>query len=493
MKTNTSKSNYDNSFRDAISTVDTDGKRIFLHPTKPPKRKFFNARVIVSIVLLTLLFGVPFIKIGGQPLLLLNVIDRKFFIFGQLFVPQDFHIFGFGMLLFMVFIVLLTVVWGRFWCGWLCPQTIFMEMVYRRVEYWIEGDAPAQKRLNKQDWNSEKIRKKLTKHTLFVLISFLLANMALSYFIGVERLQEMMTGNPTKNWATFVAVMITSATIYYIYASFREQICTTFCPYGRLQGVLLDKKSVIVSYDYKRGEPRGKVKKQAPNPKIKLVAFIDTTPQLGDCIDCNLCVRVCPTGIDIRNGTQMECVNCTACMDACDSIMEKVDRPEGLIRYASEEEIETGVRTIWNARSIAYTIVSVLLLGIMGFMLTSRNSVETTIMRAPGQLYQKADNGDIRNLYTLQIANKTVDDMAIELKLSSHSGELTVVGNTINLKGKEIVDGVFFIQIPKKELDGIKTEIEIKIYSEGKLLEKVETNFMGPNKISRKSKVISPK
>lgn len=465
------KSNYDEDFRNAISTVDTDGKRIFLHPTKP-SGKFFNARVVVSVILLALLFGVPFIKIGGQPMLMLDVIDRKFFILGKLFVPQDFHLFVVGMLLFFVFIVLFTVVWGRIWCGWLCPQTIFMEMVYRRIEYWIEGDAPAQRRLKQQEWNAEKIRKKGIKHFLFVLISFLLANMALSYFIGVERLQEMITGVPTENWATFLAVIITTVVIYYIYARFREQVCTTFCPYGRLQGVFLDKKSVIVSYDHKRGEPRGKVKKQvevAANP-------------LGDCIDCGLCVRVCPTGIDIRNGTQLECVNCTACIDACDSIMEKVDRPTGLIRYASEEEIVTGKRDIWNTRSIAYSLVLVVLLGVMSFLLVARNVIETTIMRAPGQLYQKVENGDIQNLYTMQVANKTVEDMPIMLKLHSHQGKLTIVGDTLVLKGKEVVDGVFFMQIPKAQLDGLKTKVEVGIYSDGKLLETVSTNFMGPNR-----------
>jgi len=466
---NQGKSNYNQDFRDAISTVDTEGKRIFLYPTKP-SGSFFNARVVVSIVLLALLFGVPFIRIGGQPMLMLAIIDRKFFILGKLFVPQDFHIFVMGMLLFFVFIVLFTVVWGRIWCGWLCPQTIFMEMIYRRIEYWIEGDAPAQRRLNNQAWTTEKIQKKAFKHFLFLVVSFLLANMALSYFIGVDRLQQMVSGVPTENWATFLAVIITTVVIYYIYARFREQVCTTFCPYGRLQGVFLDKKSVVVSYDYKRGEPRGKVQKKATV----------TANPLGDCIDCGLCVRVCPTGIDIRNGTQLECINCTACIDACDSIMEKVDRPTGLVRYASEEEIETGKRDIWNTRSIAYSVVLVVLLAVMGFLLGARNIIETTIMRAPGQLYQTAENGDIRNLYTLQIANKTVEDMPITLQLHSHQGELTIIGDSILLEGKELVDGVFFVQIPKAQLNGLKTKIELGIYSNGKLIESVDTNFMGP-------------
>lgn len=468
--TKQSQSKYQEEFRDAISTVDKDGKRIFLYPTKP-KGRFFNARVAVSIVLLALLFGVPFLKVNGQPFLLLDVIDRKFFIFGQLFVPHDFHIFVLGMLLFFVFIVLFTVVWGRIWCGWLCPQTIFMEMVYRQVEYWIEGDAPAQRRLNNAPWTQEKIIKKTSKHIIFMAISFLLANMFLSYFIGVERLEAMITRPPAENWTTFLTVAITTGLIYYIYARFREQVCTAFCPYGRLQGVFLDKKSVVVSYDHVRGEPRGKKKKKATTEEKNA---------LGDCIDCGLCVRVCPTGIDIRNGTQLECVNCTACIDACDSIMEKVDLPKGLVRYASEEEIVTGKRNIWNSRTLAYSAVLVILIGVMGFMLTSRNIVETTILRATGQLYQKLDNGNIQNLYTFQVVNKTIDDMPIEIKLESHAGELSVIGGEVVLPGKEMAEGAFLIQMKPSQLDGMKTKVLIGIYSDGKPLEKIKLGFLGP-------------
>jgi len=468
---------YQEEFRDAISTVDQDGKRIFLHPTKP-KGKFFNYRKIVSIILLVILFGVPFLKVNGQPFLLLDIIDRKFFIFGQLFVPQDFHIFVFGMLLSFVFIVLFTVVWGRIWCGWLCPQTIFMEMVYRQVEYWIEGDAPAQRRLNNSPWNQEKIMKKGAKHAIFVMISILLANMFLSYFIGIERLQGMVTKSPVENWSLFLTVAVLSGLIYYVYARFREQVCTTFCPYGRLQGVFLDKKSVVVSYDHVRGEPRGKLKKNLEN-----------TQSLGDCIDCGLCVRVCPTGIDIRNGTQLECVNCTACIDACDSIMDKIGKPDGLVRYASEEEIITGKRNILNARSIAYSVVLLVLLGIMGFMLGTRSTLETTILRAPGQRYQKTDDGRIQNLYTFQVANKRVEDTPFELKLIAPQGELTIIGEestSFILKGKEITNGAFLVRLTPEELEGFETDIQLSIYSGEQLIENVEINFIGPHRIKPK-------
>lgn len=465
----TGKSKYQESFRDAISTVDEQGKRIWLHPTKPSGRHF-NARAVVSVILLVFLFGAPFLKINGQPFLLFDVLDRKFVILGQLFVPQDFHIFVFGMLLFFVFIVLFTVVYGRIWCGWACPQTIFMEMLYRRIEYWIEGDAPAQRRLKKAPWNAEKIRKKGIKHALFILVSVLLANMFLAYFIGVERLQAMVTQSPVNNWGTFVAVGVTTGLIYFIYARFREQVCTTFCPYGRLQGVLLDENSIAVSYDYVRGEPRGKMKKN------------EEDANKGDCIDCGLCVRVCPTGIDIRNGTQLECINCTACIDACDSIMDKIEKPRGLVRYASEKEIETGKSSLVNARSMAYTGVLVILLGVMGFLLVSRTALETTILRAPGTMYQKTEAGMLRNLYTVQLVNKTVEPMEITLKLESHDGKLEMVGgNTLHLKPKEVTDGAFFLEIAPDYLKATKMDVYIGVYDkEGRLIEQVKTGFVGP-------------
>lgn len=462
------KSNYKESFRDSVSTIDKEGKRIWLYPTKPLGR-YFNARVVVGVVLLIALFAAPFLTINGQPFLLLDVLDRKFVIFGQLFVPQDFHIFVLGMLLFFVFIVLFTVVYGRLWCGWACPQTIFMELIYRRIEYWVEGDAAAQRRLAKSKWTEEKIRKKAIKHSLFLLVSLLLANMFLAYFIGVERLKAMILQPPTENWATFVAVAITTGLIYYIYARFREQVCTTFCPYGRLQGVLLDKNSITVAYDHVRGEPRGKLKKEAA---------LDIT---GDCIDCGLCVRVCPTGIDIRNGTQLECVNCTACIDACDSIMDKIEKPRGLVRYASEHEIETGERKIWSVRTFAYTGVLIILLASMGFLLGTRGALETTILRAPGSRYQKTEDGQLQNLYTLQVVNKTVEDIQVELKLENPKGTLTVVGDSpLAVKGKELADGAFFLKIDPALLEKTKIDVTIGVYVDGKQMETVSTTFVGP-------------
>jgi len=469
---------YKEGYRDGVATVDVEVKRIWMYPKKP-SGTFYNYRKIVSYLLLVILFTGPFLTIGGEPILMLNVLERKFVILGQLFVPQDFHIFVIGMIITVLFVVLFTVTFGRIWCGWTCPQTIFMEMVFRRIEYLIEGDATAQRNLNNSPWTGEKIRKKTIKHIVFALISFFIANMFLGYIVGGYNLIEMVTSSPLENWTVFVSLSIFTAIFYYVFAFFREQVCTSFCPYGRLQGVLLDKDSINISYDYVRGEPRGKLKKQPADDVLEEALQ-------GDCIDCNACVRVCPTGIDIRNGTQMECINCTACIDACDEIMVKIDKPKGLIRYASEAEIEKGTKFKFTTRMYAYSGILILLLGVLGYMLTSREIIETTILRAPGQMYQLTETGNVRNLYTIQVVNKSAEAMPLNLKLGAPKGELTLVKGALELKAASMVDGAFFLEFAKSELSGFKTDVVVEVWSQGKKIEEVNTTFVGPRAENKK-------
>jgi cytochrome c oxidase accessory protein FixG len=458
------------SFRDRISTVDASGKRVWIYPKKP-KGKFYNVRTMVSIVLLAILFAGPFIKINGEPLLLLNIMERKFVIFGQIFWPQDFYLFVFGTLVLVVFIILFTVVYGRIFCGWVCPQTIFMEMVFRRIEYWIEGDYTAQRKLDKQPWNRKKILKKTSKHLIFYAIAFLIGNTFLAYIIGIEELKNIVTAPPTEHIGGFTAMLLFSFAFYFVFAKFREQVCTNVCPYGRLQGVLLDRKSIVVAYDYKRGENRGKFRKGENRDEAGK----------GDCIDCHQCVQVCPTGIDIRNGTQLECVNCTACIDACDNIMERVGLPKGLIRYASEENIAEGKKFRFTARSIAYSIILVLLAGVLAGLLVMRTDVETSILRTPGMLYQDQGDNKISNLYNIKIINKTNKDMPIHLELMDEKGSIQMVGNeNFYLEKQGVAESALFVIFDKNDLQKMKTEIHIGVYSEDKLIEKVKTNFLGP-------------
>ena len=285
---------YDEEFRDTLGTVDAQGKRIWVYPKKP-KGAFHNKRLIVSIILLGMLFSGPFIKIGGQPLLLFNFFERKFVLFGVAFWPQDFHLFGLAMIAMFVFVILFTVVFGRIWCGWACPQTIFMEMVFRKIEYWIEGDANQQRKLASAPWTTKKIFKKGAKQLIFIAISILIAHTLMAYLVGIDQVKLIVSSSPFENWTGFLATTFFTGVFYWVFAYFREQACVAVCPYGRLQGVLLNKDSMAVSYDFVRGEPKGLLKKGI------------TQEGNGDCIDCKLCVHVCPTGIDIRNGTQLEC------------------------------------------------------------------------------------------------------------------------------------------------------------------------------------------
>ena len=307
-------------FRDSIGTINEEGKRSWVYPKKPVGKRY-EYRKLVSYVLLIFLFGAPFIHINGNQFLMFNVLERRFNIFGFPFWPQDFHLFVIIMITGVVFVVLFTVAFGRLFCGWICPQTIFMEMVFRRIEYWIEGDRGKQMRLDKMPWNAEKLRKRITKWSIFFIISFLIANVFLAYLIGSERLIQYITDGPANHVGTLISLLIFTSVFYFVFAWFREQVCIIVCPYGRLQGVLLDNKSIVVAYDHKRGE------KEAGRAKFKKSEDRAATGK-GDCIDCAQCVQVCPTGIDIRNGTQLECVNCTACIDACNQMMEAVNLPK---------------------------------------------------------------------------------------------------------------------------------------------------------------------
>ncbi|MAC93904.1 MAG: cytochrome c oxidase accessory protein CcoG [Flavobacteriales bacterium] len=464
----------DQSFRDSIGTVDEEGKRKWVYPKKP-KGKLYNARTWVSIFLLAILFSGPFIRIDGQPLLLINIIERKFVIFGQIFWPQDFYIFVLIMLAGVLFIVLFTVVFGRLFCGWVCPQTIFMEMVFRKIEYWIEGDFKHQKRLNDGPWNGEKIRKKVLKHGIFFLISFIISNTFLAYIIGSEALIDIITDNPMNHIGGLVSILIFTGVFYWVFSWFREQVCIVACPYGRLQSVMLDRNSIVVAYDYIRGEIRGKFKKNEDR----------TQANKGDCIDCNQCVDVCPTGIDIRNGTQLECVNCTACIDACDHMMESVGLPKGLIRYDSEEGIVNKSAKKFTPRSIGYSIVLLLIMGLVSFLLISRTDVDASILKTPGQQYQKRENNQVSNLYNYKIINKTFEEIPAEIRMMEGEGEIQYIGNNQELiiPSESMAEGTFFLIRNMDDIEDRNTKVRLGIYSkEGELLDEVKTSFAAPVK-----------
>lgn len=456
------------SFRDRIATVDASGKRKWIFAQKP-KGKFYNARTIVSYAFFIIFFTLPFIYINGRPLFLFNVTQAKFILFGKVFWPQDFFIFGLTMITFIVFIVLFTAAFGRLFCGWVCPQTVFMEMFFRKIEYFIEGDAAQQKQLSQGPWNGKKTFRKALKHFVFYLMSFVIANFFLSYIIGVKELWKIITEPVSQHIGGLFAIAIFSAVFYAVYAFFREQACTVVCPYGRLQSVLLDKNSMLVAYDYKRGEPRGKFDKREERT-------------IGDCIDCYQCVRVCPTGIDIRNGTQLECVNCTACIDACDDVMNRIHKPKGLVRYASENGIANHEKLRYTTRMKMYTVLLGILLSILAFLLFTRKDVDATIMRTPGQLFQERGTDSVSNLYNIKVANKTIHKVPLQLKLENANGSIEIIGShhIIDVEKEGQGAGSFFVILPKNSIHERKSTLRIGLYEGDRRIDVIKTSFLGP-------------
>ena len=453
-------------YRDKISTVDSEGKRVLVYP-KQPRGNFYSARSFVTIFLLLVLFGIPFLKISGHPFLLLDFLGRKFYIFGIAFWPQDLHLFGIALITLIVFVVLFTSVFGRIFCGWICPQTIFMEMVFRRIEYWIEGGPSKQKKLKKAPWSIIKLFKKGLKLIIFFAIAFIISNTLLAYFIGVEELFNIVTEPVSGHTGGFIAMTIFTFVFFADFVFFREQACILVCPYGRLQGVLLDENSIVVHYDFSRGEPRGKGRRAKDS-------------KFGDCINCHQCVDVCPTGIDIRNGTQLECVNCTACIDACNTIMDKINKPRGLIRYDSFNGIISGKNNIFNPRIIGYISVFIVLIGFLSFLLASRKPIEATILRTPGTLYQELVEDHITNMYNIKVVNKSYEKRNITLRLISPSnGEIRMVTKLI-LDEDDLSESVIFIDIPKSVISSTKVPIIIEVLSDGNPIEIYETAFVAP-------------
>lgn len=455
-------------FRDRISTVDEKGKRVWIFPKKPSGR-YFNYRKILSYVLLALLFGLPFVKVEGEPFLIFNILERKFIVFGNIFWPQDLYIFALGMIIAVVFIILFTIIFGRLFCGWVCPQTIFMELVFRRIEYWIDGDFRHQKKLREGPWNKDKIIKRFSKHAIFWVISFVIANTFLSYIIGVDELGKIIASPVSEHLGGFTAIVVFSTVFYLVFSLLREQVCTTICPYGRLQGVLLDQDSMVIAYDYVRGENRGRFRKNEDR----------TAVDKGDCIDCYQCVHVCPTGIDIRNGTQLECVNCTACIDACDDMMEGVGLEKGLIRFVSENGIKNRTGFQWTPRVKAYTSLLAGLMLTMVILLATRTDFQSKVTRQRGTTFQITEDGQVSNIFEIYLLNKTRKEYDITLELDSDHGTIETVVKNLHLAPEEELKERFVIKVPYTEVSSSEV-VYINVYGNGKQIQRVKTKFLGP-------------
>ena len=455
------------SYRDRVSTVNKLGSRNWVYALKP-KGKWFNYRKFLAYFYLAIFFIMPFVKINGLPFLMINVLKGRFILFTKIFWPQDFFIFALAMIIFIVFIVLFTVVFGRLFCGWVCPQTVFLEFIFRPIEWIIEGSPNQQKKLNEHKWSKEWIWKKSLKHFIYFFISFLIAHTFLAYILGIDEVFKILREPIHQHIALLSGLIIFTYLFYGVFAFVREIVCTTICPYGRLQGVMFDQDTMQISYDYNRGEPRGKYNKKEERKE-------------GDCVNCFKCVQVCPTGIDIRNGLQMECVGCTACMDACDEVMDALHFEKGLIRYASENEISNGKKFVFNARMKSYSVLLFVLFAILMSLVLTRKSIDTYISRVKGPLYQEVGEDKLSNLFDAKIINKTKYDTPISLKLEEKKGEIKLIGKKeIILKNEAINEFVFFLEIPKKEIKERSSNIKIGVYKDGEKIQVIRTKFLGP-------------
>ncbi len=456
----------DSSFRDKISTVDTKGKRKWQYVLKP-KGKFYTWRSILSLIYLVLFFAIPFIKINGNPFFLFNIPDARFVFFGKVFLPQDFILLGVGMLVSLLFIIVFTLIFGRVFCGWACPQTIFMEMVFRKIEYWLEGSATKQQKINNGKWTTEVYLRKTIKHIIFFIISFIIANTFLAYIIGVDQLFKIISEPVTQHFVGFVAIILFTIVFYLVFAFVRELVCTVVCPYGRLQSVLLDKNSIVVAYNYIRGEPREKPGRSRNTDS-------------GDCVDCNLCVKVCPTGIDIRNGTQLECVNCTACIDACNTMMAKINKPLHLITYASENNIVNGEKPRFTYRIKAYSVMLILMIGLLVTLLVTRSMFDATILRVPGQTLQENADGTISNLYRIKVVNKNSYKKPYHLAIEGNKGTIAYIGKPLDsLESFELKEETFFIKLQPEAITQRKQKLTLNIMSNNKVVAQKKVSFIG--------------
>lgn len=458
------------SFRDRLYTIGEGGRRKWVFATLPQGR-YTLMRHVVALLLIALFVVLPHVKYEGEPFLLLNVMQRKFILFGMVVWPQDTYMLGIGMLAFVVGVILFTVVYGRIWCGWACPQTIFMEIIFRRIETWIDGSPAQQKALRERPLDAGKFWRRSLKFVIFFSIIFYSVNNFAVFFIGKPYLFDAYRAGFAGHPYLLAYLIVITGVGMIIYWWFREQTCSVICPYGRLQGVLLDNDSLIVAYDYRRGEPRGAA---MPVEQRKSAG-------LGDCIDCKNCVRVCPTGIDIRNGTQLECINCTACMDACDAVMDRIKLPRGLIRITSERSIREGTSHRLNWRAYAYSGVLILLLGFFMYLLLSRAPVEATVLRTPGTFFQPYDSTHISNLYNLRIVNKTRQDQVIRLQELNTGGVIKISGgaDTIIVKKESSIETLFFLVLPVSEAQVDKRELVFRFFIGTRPVQDFKSTFVG--------------
>ena len=461
-------------FRNELASITRDGRRRWIYARQPTGR-FYRWRTVLSWFLLAFLFLAPFITVNGQPLVLLDIVERRFALFGLVFWPQDFYLVVLLALTALVGLALSTAAVGRIWCGWLCPQTVFMEMLFRKIEYLVEGTAVQQLRRNRGPWNADRLRRVLLKQAIFFALSFVIANVFLAYIIGADELLTIVTDPPQEHLAGLAAITVFSFVFYAVFARFREQACLVACPYGRVMSSLIDRHTIKVTYDTRRGEPRGKIGSARSSGEAAK----------GDCVDCHYCVTVCPTGIDIRNGIQLECLDCTACIDACDDVMRRIGRPTGLIRLTSHEALYS--KPVWlTTRVKAYAAVWVVLAATVTGLLAARPDLDVLVLRQPGTLFATVNGGDIANFYNVQVFNRTSRNLPFEIAVVEPQGaRIMPLGPLSAVGAYALLEGRLLVTIPPANLHGSGTPVRFEVRAGGRTVQTIDSSFLGPAQQAR--------
>ena len=461
-----------------LTTLTKDGKRRWLYPVET-RGGYFRARRILAWFFILVFLAIPLIPINGKPALMLDFVHREFAIFGLIFYPTDTILLMVFLIGILLTVVLITALLGRVWCGWACPQTVYLEFLFRPLERWIEGAEHVRKRRNEGPRNWDWMWRKSLKLGVFLGISAVLSHTFVAYFVGWENLLTWLTGDPREHWGFFLISTITTGLILFDFGYFREQMCTIACPYARMQSIMLDRDSLIVSYDLNRGEPRGKRSRKVLAEEAK-----GTVAAQGDCIDCMACVRTCPTGIDIRDGLQMECIACTQCIDACDAIMDRIEKPRGLIRYTSENILSGGSTKILRPRTVIYTTLIVLILSAFTFALSSRDAYDINVGRVVGEPFTELPDGRIANRLRFRVRNQTPEVSSFTIApVSPEQMELRVVGATpVELEPGELTRVETWVILPKSTFSSTSMEGSFELTFSDGVTRRVTYVLLGPNR-----------
>ncbi|MDP2341857.1 MAG: cytochrome c oxidase accessory protein CcoG [Deltaproteobacteria bacterium] len=428
---------------DRLAILDDEGRRRKIHPADVDG-KWARRKPLVRWLLIAVIIVLPWLEVGGHPAVLFDLPARRYYLFGSVFGTGDLPFLFFVFMAGAWGLVVVTALFGRVWCGWACPQTVTLEGIFRRIERAIEGSGHQRLAFDLAPWTAAKLFKKLLKWTLFLLCSFVIAHVWLSYFVSLPRVVTMVLDDPHENWTAFLIAAFATGITWFNFAWFREQTCLIICPYGRLQSALQDKDSIVVGYDTARGEPRGAVKEHSG----------------GDCVDCRRCVQVCPTGIDIRNGLQMECIGCAGCADACDDVMAKLHRPLGLIRYESERAMGGAPRRILRPRIAAYAVAGLALAAAAIAFAVARAPLLVRVVRVPGPLFVIVDGGaTVQNTVLLHVENRSSEDIVVS---AAGDVDITLPMGSRALGPQERADLPLIVRVPRHRAAGQKAHVVVK-------------------------------